>query len=160
MAFAICSLNAAEKENMQIEKERLVVVLALTWGRQYVYGPHLPVHSDLKPLQTIAENNRSLPVFENCYSFKFQPRQQVSWEETRRRCVGVIADLHRISLHSVLRIVCQFGSSKKDWKVVAVISRLWVWGKDGWNTCGDSMKMGASESGRKCFASVHREKKE
>ena len=53
VAFASRTLTDAETRYAQIEKELLAVVFSLEKFNQYVYGRHVTVHSDHKPLEAI-----------------------------------------------------------------------------------------------------------
>ena len=53
VTYASHTLSAAEQNYAQIEKELLAVLFALEKFDQYVYGRHVDVDSDHKPLQII-----------------------------------------------------------------------------------------------------------
>jgi hypothetical protein len=53
IAYASRSLNKAERNYDQIEKELLAVVFGCTLLRQFVYGKRVHVQSDHKPLESL-----------------------------------------------------------------------------------------------------------
>ena len=61
VAYASRSLTPAEKHYVVIEKETLAVVFAMERFHQYIYGRHVTVESDHKPLESI-----QYKTFNNC----------------------------------------------------------------------------------------------
>ena len=55
IAFASRTLTETERQYAQIEKELLSVIFAMEKFDQYVYGRHVVIQNDHKPLQTIAK---------------------------------------------------------------------------------------------------------
>ncbi|CAB3256144.1 unnamed protein product [Arctia plantaginis] len=56
------TLNSAEANYSQIDKEALAIVFGVTKHHQYVYGRHFVLRSDHRPLSYIFSKNKGLPV--------------------------------------------------------------------------------------------------
>lgn len=56
-AFASRSLSSAEVKYAQIEKEMLAIVFALTRFDEFIYGTHVEIQSDHKPLISIVQKD-------------------------------------------------------------------------------------------------------
>lgn len=61
IAFMSRSLNAAEKNYAQIDKEGLAVVFGVTRFHQYLYGQKFVIYTDHKPLLGLFSENKSVP---------------------------------------------------------------------------------------------------
>lgn len=59
--FASRTLNNAEKNYSQLEKEALAIIFAVRKFHLYLYGRKFFINSDHKPLQTIFHPNKSIP---------------------------------------------------------------------------------------------------
>ncbi len=55
VAYASRALTDAEKNYAQIEKELLSIVFCMEKFETYVYGRHIKVQTDYKPLETICQ---------------------------------------------------------------------------------------------------------
>ena len=63
VAHAFWSLLPSEKQYSQIEKEALGIIFAVTKFHRYLYGRRFILQTDHKPLITIFESKKGLPVY-------------------------------------------------------------------------------------------------
>ena len=61
IAFASRSLNAAEKNYSQIDREALSIIFGIRKFHQYVYGRHVTIYTDHKPLVGLLGEHKSIP---------------------------------------------------------------------------------------------------
>ena len=61
VAYTSRTLNAAEKNYAQIERESLAIVFGVTKFRQYLLGGHFKLLTDHKPLITLLGEHKSVP---------------------------------------------------------------------------------------------------
>ena len=61
IAFMSRTLNAAEKNYSQIEKEALACVVGVTRFHVYLYGRHFTLQTDHKPLMTLFNEDKAVP---------------------------------------------------------------------------------------------------
>ena len=59
VAYASRSITSAETRYAQIEKELLAVLFSLEMFHQYIYGTHVDIESDHKPLEIITRKQLS-----------------------------------------------------------------------------------------------------
>lgn len=62
VCFISRTLNKAERNYCQLEKEALAIVYALKMFHQYLYGQDFKVVTDHKPLLGLFSNNKSIPI--------------------------------------------------------------------------------------------------
>ena len=62
VAFASRSLNPAEKNYYQLEKEGLAIVFAVKKFHQFLFGRPLTITSDHKPLQHLLKPSNAIPT--------------------------------------------------------------------------------------------------
>ena len=74
IAFASKSLTETEGRYTNIEREMLGIVFGLERFHQYVYGRHVDVHTDHKPLEAISGKH----LLQVCFSCKCVARMTVS----------------------------------------------------------------------------------
>ena len=62
VAYASCSLSAAECKYSQLDRETLAIMFGVSKFHQYLYGRHFLIYSDHKPLMHIFSEAKSAPA--------------------------------------------------------------------------------------------------
>ena len=93
--FASRALSSAERNYAQIEKELLAVLFGLEHFDQYVYGRHVDIESDHRPLQIIAKKPMAnmpkrlqrifLKMMRYCYTLAYKPGKELVLADTLSR---------------------------------------------------------------------------
>ena len=95
VAFASRALTDAETRYAQIEKELLAIVFACNKFSQFIYGSHIVVHSDHKPLEAIFKKSVSqttprlqrmlLSLLKYDFEVKYKPGKEMFLADTLSR---------------------------------------------------------------------------
>ncbi len=120
IAHASRTLLPAEKHYSQIEKEALGIIFAVTKFHRYLHGRFFTLQTDHKPLITIFESKKGLPIYTANrllrwgtillnYNFKIEylPSKQISHADGLSRLVPKYSEPFEDTIIAALRTDCE-----------------------------------------------------
>ncbi|KAL4009353.1 hypothetical protein ACER0C_003205 [Sarotherodon galilaeus] len=130
VAFASRSLNAAERNYAQIDREALSLVWGVKKFNQYLYGRHFTLITDHRPLVSIFNPQKGTKLHGNADGLSRLPHMQPTKEMTDPATVFHVTQMEPLPVTSA--------QVKRETSRDAILSKVYDFTVNGWPSCTDT----------------------